>query len=296
MVEQHNQVLYLQFDHYRQFPELISAVFTRVGGYSETPFASLNTAKSVGDTVEHVVQNRQAIVQALGIGEFPTVTLWQIHSAEVLTVDLQDAWRTDWAQHSYFEPPWTPETIRKGDALISQERAATLMLSFADCVPITFYDPQKQVIGIAHGGWRGTARGVVMATVDEMQQRFACQPEDIYAGIGPSIRACCYEVSEEVRTIFMGRQEFDTMPTLPAYRKRVKESAVFSTIQLADKESLRIDLQETHRNQLLAAGLHPEHIEIMPICTSCNTDLFFSHRKEQGKTGRFVVAMALKQA
>jgi len=289
---QHESVQYLQFDHYRQFPELIHGIFTRAGGYSEPPYASLNTSK-MGDDIENVARNRQRALEALNITTYPGVTLWQVHGAEVITFDLREEWRTDWAHRSYFEQRWTPHSIRKGDALLSQERGTAMAFSFADCVPITLYDPIQHVISIAHGGWRGTARGIVIATVEAMHARFSSLPHDIYAGIGPAIGACCYEISQEVQDLFTGQKTFSEQPTPVAYQSKVSETAVFSSQQLSDKISLRIDLQATNRNQLVLAGLQPEHIEVMNICTGCNTDLFFSHRKEQGKTGRFAVIMAL---
>ncbi|MBA2678398.1 MAG: polyphenol oxidase family protein, partial [Ktedonobacteraceae bacterium] len=170
-----------------------------------------------------------------------------------------------------------------------------LAFSFADCVPITFYDPIQHVIGIAHGGWRGTARGIVLATIEAMGERFGCRAQDIYAGIGPAIRPCCYEISQEVRDLFSGQQAFLDQPTREDYRGKVRESAVFSTQSSSDRKSLRIDLQATNQSQLEMAGVQPEHIEVMDICTGCNTDLFFSHRKEEGKTGRFAVIMALHE-
>jgi len=259
--QQHENASYLQFDHFRQFPELVHGVFTRRGGVSE---------------------------------DVPSVTLWQIHSANSVTLRLEDEWRTDWAELSYYEHSWTPDTIRKGDALISQEPGVALALSFADCVPITFYDPSQKIIGMAHGGWRGTARGIVMATIEEMQKQFGSRPQDIYAGIAPAIGPCCYEVSQDVQDIFLGHTEFDEMPTAEIYRERVRTTAIFSTVHTEEKESLRLDLQTTNYQQLLMAGVDPAHIEIMRICTSCRTDLFFSHRREQGRTGRFVVIMALQ--
>jgi len=87
----------------------------------------------------------------------------------------------------------------------------------------------------------------------------------------------------------MGGLEFDELPTAEKYREKVRESAVFSTKQLAERTSLRLDIRETNYNQLLMAGLLAEHIEMPGICTGCSTDLFFSHRMEQGKTGRFPV-------
>src|SRR5437879_6987164 len=122
--------------------------------------------------------------------------------------------------------------MRKADAIITRQRGVTLSLSFADCTPILFYDPVQQVIGLAHGGWRGTARGIALATVEAMAARFDCQPRTILAGVAPSIGACCYEVSEQVQRFYSGEDQFDEMPTLERYRKLVRESAVFSTRQL----------------------------------------------------------------
>ncbi|GCE05386.1 peptidoglycan editing factor PgeF [Dictyobacter aurantiacus] len=299
MIErQYEDVRYLQFSHYSPFSELTHGVFTRVGGFSEAPYSSLNTSappRGGGDTFPNVIRNRQLALQALQLSGTPSATLWQVHGADVLTLDLSKEWRTDWADMSYYERAWTPATIRQGDAIISREREVAMALSFADCVPLTFYDPIQHVIGIAHGGWRGTARGISIATIEAMQQTFGSRPEDIYAGIAPAIGPCCYEVSQEVRQLFMGEQEFSSMPTNPAYRERIQRSATFSTVQLPDnRTSLRLDLQEANRQQLLMAGLTAEHIEVMRICTGCQTEQFFSHRKENGKTGRFVVIMALR--
>lgn len=289
-------VQYLQFSHYSQFPELIHGVFTRQGGCSPEPYRSLNTSTppfNPGDSIENVVRNRALAMEALDVAMYPCVTLWQVHGADITIYNGEEEWRTDWADSSYYERPWMPQSIHKADALITKERGAVLALSFADCVPVLLYDPVEQVIGLVHGGWRGTARGIVAATLEAMYEFAGCQPRNMYAGIGPAIGACCYEVSEAVRQLFLGQLPFETMPTNERYRDLINEAAVFSTLTLPDKSSLRLDLQATNRNQLLLAGVAAEHIETMEICTSCHTDRFFSHRKEQGKTGRFPVLMAL---
>ena len=293
----------MQFGHYRQFSELRHGVFTRLGGYSKTPYEGLNASFSTGDELENVVRNRLLVLQSLEIEAYPCATLWQVHGAEVATLDTESAvwndWRDDWPHRSYWvgeqELVWTIKPRLKADALITRQRGVTLALSFADCTPMLFYDPVQGAIGIAHGGWRGTARGIALATVEAMSEQFGCRPENIYAGIAPSIGACCYEISEQVRQLYMGEVEFNEMPTAEKYREKVRESVVFSTVQLADRSSLRLDLRESNYNQLLLAGLLPEHIEMPGICTGCSTDLFFSHRVEQGKTGRFPVAMALRE-
>jgi YfiH family protein len=249
------------------------------------------------------VRNRLLVLQSLEIEAYPCATLWQVHGAEVATIDTEseiwDDWRDDWPHRSYCvgeqELVWTIKPRRKADALITRQRGVTLALSFADCTPVLFYDPVQGAIGMAHGGWRGTARGIALATVEAMSEQFACRPENIYAGIAPSIGACCYEITEQVRRLYMGEVEFNEMPAAEKYREKVRESAVFSTVQLADSTSLRLDIRESNYNQLLMAGLLPEHIEMPGICTGCSTDLFFSHRMELGKTGRFPVVMALRE-
>lgn len=227
MIEQYYEnIRYLQFDHLRQFPELIHGIFTRQGGYSSAPYHSLNTSaprSGSGDNIEDVVRNRQLAMQALHLSGTPNVTLWQIHSAQVLALKGNEPWRTDWDSMTYYTEPWTSEFIRQGDALITQERDIALALSFADCVPITFYDPVQQVAGIAHGGWRGTARGIVLATIEEMQRHYGSRPQDIRAGIAPAIGPCCYEVSHEVQDLFLGRTTFDVLPTEERYRARINE-------------------------------------------------------------------------
>jgi YfiH family protein len=294
---QHGELCYLQFKHYQQFPELIHGIFTRAGGYSEAPYRGLNTSTSLkiagADSVDNVVRNRQLVLQTLAIEDYPCITLWQIHSAGVAIFDPRDEWRTDWAYHSYYERTWTPASIRKGDALVTRQPGIAIAFSFADCSPILLYDPTMQAIGIAHGGWRGTARGITAATVAAMQEHFGCQPDHIYAGIGPTIGPCCYEVGETVRQLFLGELQFDEMPVQEHYRAIVRDSAQFSTLQLPDQSSLHLDLCETNRRQLLMMGLPDDHIEVAGICTCCQSERFFSHRGEHGRTGRFPAVIAL---
>lgn len=296
MIEQRqDNACYLQFGNFQQFPKLVHGIFTREGGYSESPYNGLNTSGSLrgGDNLDNVIRNRQLALHSLMLDNTPCVTLWNVHGADVFVPDVREHWRSDWAYHTYYTQAWMAEEIHKGDALITQQRGVALALSFADCTPIALYDPVTQSIGIAHGGWRGTARGVVLATIGAMIEQFGSQPRNIYAGIGPAIGPCCYEVSQGVQDLFMGQEQFTDMPTQEQYRGFVRESAVFSTVCLSHRESLRLDLWETNRRQLLMAGLLSEHIEVAGICTACHVDRFFSHRVEHGKTGRFPMIMAL---
>lgn len=305
--QQYGDACYMQFDQYQQFPALVHGVFTRAGGYSQAPYHSLNVSLSSGqERFEDAVRNRFLTLQCLDIAEYPCATMWMIHSARVLTLDGQawPDWHEDWPHRSYTletlgypqgtQMQWTFKPRTQGDALITRKRGVALTLSTADCAPLLFYDPVTEAIGVAHAGWRGTARGIAAATVTAMVEQFGARPADILAGIGPCIGPCCYEVSDEVQQLFLGQSTFEDLPTEEPYRQLVAASAVFETVQLPEKESLRLNIWETNRQQLLFAGLTPEHIELPSICTSCAKERFFSHRAEKGLTGRFPAILALR--
>ncbi len=297
----------MQFAQFEAFPELVHGIFTRLGGYSEAPFASLNVSLSSGDErFANAVRNRFAVLQSLDIAHYPCATVWMVHGAQVLTLgdEAWPDWSSDWPHAVYqleelhypagSRLQWTFKPRTKADAIITRKRGVALAFSTADCVPLLLYDPDVEAIGIAHAGWRGTARGIAATTVAAMQEQFGCQPSQIRVGIGPSIGPCCYEVSEEVRQLFLGQQAFSDAPTAEPLRELVASSAVFTTLELPTKTSLRLDLWETNYRQLLLAGLLPEHIELPQICTSCAKDRFFSHRAEAGRTGRFPAILALR--
>jgi YfiH family protein len=298
----------MQFAQYEQFPELIHGIFTRQGGYSEAPFATLNVSLSSGqERFADAVRNRFHVLQSLDIAHYPCATMWMVHSARVLTLDGENwpDWSADWP-HAVYELTnlgypagtrlqWTFKPRTQADAVVTRRRGVALAISTADCVPLLFYDPVTEAIGVAHAGWRGTARGIALATIDAMHTQFGSRPADIHAGVGPSIGPCCYEVSEEVRELFLGQRSFEELPTDARYRQPVAEAAVFEQVALPTHTSLRLNLWETNRQQLLLAGLLPEHIELPDVCTSCQHTRFFSHRAEQGRTGRFPAILALRQ-
>ena len=308
MIEQrYGSACYMQFDQYGQFPGLVHGIFTREGGYSQAPYHSLNVSLSSGnERFEDAVRNRFLALQCLDIAAYPCATMWMIHSARVLTLDGQDwpDWHEEWP-HRIYEldalgyPPgtqmqWTFKPRTQGDAVITRKRGVALTLSTADCAPLLFFDPVTSAIGVAHAGWRGTARGIAAATVAAMSEQFGSHPADILAGIGPCIGPCCYEVSDDVQQFFLGQRDFAELPTEEPYRQLVAESVVFEMVQLPEKESLRLNIWETNRKQLLLAGVTPEHIELPDVCTSCAKERFFSHRADKGLTGRFPAILALR--
>jgi YfiH family protein len=248
---------YYQFE---QWPALVHGVFTRHGGLSAAPWHSLNLGGNVGDSPQAVRVNHERMYAALAVRGERACSVWQVHSADVILVD---------------RPVQGRRWLARADAMITNRPETPLSMRFADCVPILFYDPVQGAIGMAHAGWRGTVRGVASNTVRAMVEAFGCRPQHIQAGIGPSIGPECYQVGEEVVTAV--QTYFGTLDGV------VRRDPADGTAYL--------DLWAANRLDLERAGV--EQIEVAAICTASHTDEFFSHRAEQGRTGRFGAVMTL---
>jgi YfiH family protein len=255
---QHNGLRYYTFEI---FPKTISqAVFTRHGGVSPRPWDSLNVGGSIGDDINHVRENRIRSFQALGRAPGSMHDAWQVHSADVVYADAP-------------RPLDTP--YHKADILLTDNPAVTLYMRFADCTPILLYDPKRRAIGIVHSGWLGTVRGAARAAVEAMQARYGSDPADILAAIGPAIGPDHYVIGEDVTAQARGAFGEQAESLLPTFG-----------------ESIHFDLWKA--NQRLLAGAGVKQIEVAGLCTACHTEDWFSHRGEQGKTGRFGAMIGLR--
>lgn len=151
------------------------------------------------------------------------------------------------------------------DALILTNSEDAIFLRFADCTPLIFYDTNKKIAAVSHAGWRGTAAKIGVKTIEKM----GSNPKDIVAVIGPAISICCYEVSEDVRDTLLSTVEDKT--------------------DLVDNR--HVDLKKINSRQLEEIGV--EKIDICPYCTSCDNDLFYSYRKENGTKERHFAVVKL---
>jgi YfiH family protein len=182
-----------------------------------------------------------------------------------------------------------------GDGVVSNTPGLLLGIQTADCLPVVLVDVKRRAVGVFHAGWRGTVKRIVEKGVGEMRRWFKSSPRDIRAAIGPGIHNCCYEVGDEVRTQFESQFAY----AADLFRE-VKESDVvrerypllFLTARAPGHSELPrklfLDLVEANRRQLLDAGVLARNISALPHCTSCQTDLLFSYRKESGPTGRMM--------
>ena len=155
------------------------------------------------------------------------------------------------------------------DGLIITQKNMPIALKFADCTPLIFYDTKQKIGAISHAGWRGTAQKIGPKTILKMGVNFGSNPEDIIAIIGPAIGLCCYEVSEDVRSKLL-----DT----------VKDSTKLTN-------GKNVDLKQINARQLQEIGV--TKIDVCPYCTSCNNDLFYSYRKENGTQNRHFAVLML---
>lgn len=241
-------------------PELVHGIFGRQGGVSPAPYDTLNVGADVADDPANVRQNVEIACAALGTAPAELVTVRQVHSNRVMRVGK--------AQRG--------QKVGELDGLITDEPGVPLILRFADCVPILAYDPRRGVLGAAHAGWRGTVAGMARALVLAMMREFGSRPEDIRAGIGPSIGPCCYEVGEDVmRAAYQAWGAVEAEPLFRPVNGR-----------------LHFDLWQANYRQLAELGVG--QIEVAGICTACHSYRFFSHRASGGLTGRFPMIAMLK--
>ncbi len=154
--------------------------FTRIGGVSEGPYASLNCSNSTGDAPDALRENRRRVAEAMGVAPDRLLGITQVHGDAVATV----------------AEPWRPGEGPRADAMVTDRPGLALGVITADCAPVLFADRARGIVGAAHAGWRGAAGGILEATVAAMRRLGA---EGIAAAVGPCIAQESYEVGPELR-------------------------------------------------------------------------------------------------
>ncbi len=261
---------------YLTFPSLDELGFvrdiftTREGGVSTGYHSSMNLSFTNGDDPEAVEENYRLIAPVVGVSLDHIIRTHQTHTTNVVRV-TEDMIHDDGLLHD--------QGYKDVDGLITDIPGVALATFYADCVPLYFADPVRQVIGLSHSGWRGTAAGMACATVQAMTDAFGCDPADIYAAIGPSICRDHYEVSRAVAIAF--------------------ERAFGDDVDLVmepgkEDGKYQLDLWEANRIMMLRSGIPEDHIEVSGICTYCNSEWLFSHRASDGKRGNMAAFLMIR--
>jgi YfiH family protein len=214
---------------------------TRRGGTSGSPYDSLNVGRSTEDDPAAVTENRERLLLAAGLDPSRLATAGQVHGTRVVEV---------------LAPGHHPEC----DALVTRVTGVTLAVTTADCMSLLYAAPG--VVAACHSGWRGTAEGMPVKTLEAVCRLAGCTPDAVEVAIGPAIRGCCYEVGEEVASRFASEA---------VRRTEVKP---------------RLDLPTAARRALEDAGVTPEALHDTGACTACEPFHYYSHRRDHGRTGR----------
>lgn len=241
---------------------------TRLGGQSKPPFDSFNLGLHVHDDVSDVLANR---IQLCRLSEFNWDYMTcadQVHGSKVYQVTDQDKGKGSDSQAS---------AITGTDALYTDRPGILLTSFYADCVPLYFLCTKNRMVGLAHAGWRGTARRIGTEMVQTWYDKFGISPQDVYVLIGPSIGLCCYEVGQAVIDALQ--------PTEDMWSEHIVRSKANGQYD--------VDLKRLNVHFLVQAGIPSTHIEISSWCTSCSTDQFYSYRKAGGQTGRMASYIGL---
>jgi YfiH family protein len=240
------------FENLEQYP-VVSRVISRKGGHSAQPFDSLNLGGTVGDDPEHLALNKQRVWQTFEIDPENVYDAWQVHGNTVIHAT---------------EGRKAGQPHLKADILVANTVGLTLLMRFADCVPLVVYDPQHHAIGIAHAGWQGTVLNVAGTLVAAMRSTFGSIPDALIAGIGPAICLYHYQVGKDVY------EQFSEVAGIDSSQSRITRG-----------EEYFVDLKKVNLTQFRQAGV--VNIENSDLCTACDAEHWFSHRRDAGKTGRF---------
>ena len=284
-------------------PWLVAGFSTRQGGLSTAYAAGGPPEQSLGYTPQDdpatILAARQRLVATLTKSRKPVpdlITIRQCHTGIIQRVSRADL------------PLTTPnhKAILRGDALYTRDPNLLLGILTADCVPVLIADTRTHAVAAFHAGWRGTLARIVERGIGTLRRDFGSRPEDLIAAIGPSIGACCFAVGEEVRHEF--ESQFAYAPSLfsevyDADPIREKYPMLFLTARAPGHSNLgpqiHMDLWEANRRQLLDAGLKASSITLIGHCTACTRlrdgrRKYFSHRAEQGFTGRMLSIIGTK--
>jgi len=236
--------------------DLTGLFTTRQGGSSPQPFDSFNFGSGLGDSDSNIAANLKRLCQRAGLVQTPHQAR-QVHGTGQL-----------WCRgEHYFHN-------LEADALLTEEPGTAVAVRTADCLPILLADPCSGIIAAVHAGWRGTTRRIAAATVEAMLAH-GSKADDLIASLGPCIGPCCFTIDP------------DTASQLAACSAQAAVHVHDETNQC------RADLAAINRDQLMESGLADANIESLTSCTSCHPELFFSHRRDHGRTGRHLAVVAL---
>ena len=254
-----------RFKNLSEFNDLEHFVSTRKGGFSKPPFEFNNMSLECNDI--HTIINRKELSEILNLPLENFVYQYQTHTKNVIIINQSHKGRgtTD-----------INDALQDNDAMITSEKQICIVAMAADCVPVLLFDSENKIVAAIHSGWKGTIQEITKTTVQKMIDEFNSKPENIFAGIGPSIGKCCYEIGNEVAEKIKSKLEYS-------------DKVLFFNNKT---QKFHFDLWLANKLQLEKIGINTKNIEIAEICTKCNQDFYYSARNND--LGRFSAGIFLK--
>lgn len=217
-----------------------------------------NSDKSDGQMILRLggLKNREIFFKRKGIPLDQLVSADLIHGNLVTKITKADAGRE----------------IKASDGLVTDVSYLPLSLTFADCLPLYFFDEKKGVIGLAHAGWRGVVKEIAILMIETMVNSYSSQAADISVYIGPHLQVCHFEIKDDILTYF----------------KKYQRQIIYQ------EGKIRVNLAEIVKKQLIDKGISPKKIEISSDCTYCQNN-FFSFRRDKPKDVMAQIAYIMKK-
>jgi YfiH family protein len=275
--------------------QAVMAFSTRQGGFSPSPFDSLNFSVKEGDIPENIATNISEFCDQIAIEPESLVSCNQVHGASIAIAnsDLPDQ--------------------TEADAIIASSGGVFPTVKTADCLPILVIDPVQKIAAAIHAGWRSTIQRISKKVIRILTNKFGTRPSDLIVALGPSIQPCCYEVDEKVLELF-----HDNLPwakscayTLDHLERKQNASEIESSIQFdlspetifepihlkptrPPATSFRVDIALANHYELLNEGVLRQNIFATNLCTACYSSLFYSHRRDGARTGRHIAVVGFR--
>lgn len=234
-------------------PALTHAFTTACGGNSHTHIKGLNLGFRVNDRPEDVMDNYRLVADDFGFSLDRTVLAKQTHTDHIRKVTEEDCGKG----------LTKLSDIEDTDGLMTNRKDIVLVVFSADCIPILLSDPVQGVIAAIHSGWRGSVKNISGKAVEKMKKEYHSDPKNIYAAIGPSIGACCFEIGEDIVT------QFDS-----------------DFVRAQPNGKYLVNLKGMVAQRLQKSGIPAENIDISEECTVCQAGKYYSYRAQKDKTGR----------
>jgi polyphenol oxidase len=257
---------YYTIDSFEETGKVKTCFSSRVGGVSTDEYACMNLGYKSGDTSSNIDKNISVLCKSTGIRLEDLVLSDQIHSDKCKIVGSGDRGKGIFKDSD----------IVGVDALITNNKNTAICIFTADCLPVFLFDTINEVIAVCHAGWRGIVNEILIKSINIMCTNFGSKPEHILAAIGPSIGPCCFSVGEEVITEF--RKVFENIDCLVT----------------KDNNKCSINLWNAGIEQLVTSGIFRSNITNSQLCTSCNSNHFYSYRRDNSKTGRMISILQLR--